>query len=281
MSGDKVTSADNQQETLYYFSGFLTGEGSVSVIRASNTKQRTGFYFTPDITVSNADIALLKEVNRVLGKGSGVLSPIKGGYNLSFRGKKKVEAVLAFLERYPPICGNLIQEKLHLMHTAMTILSQKKGRNTRLQGEEKKIERIRMLLKKLKKTGQAKNVPILQKATRSEIGYFLAGVVDAEGSMGLRKCGTYMQPYFSVAMKEKAVIDLFKRFFQIGHVYYRPASNLFHFETGKRADVALLCETFLRIYPVKLQKNIDRLIKLQRTLNDYTPNPRHHVGVMI
>lgn len=278
MSGDNVTSADNQQETLYYFSGFLTGEGSVSVIMASNTKQRTGFYFTPDITISNADIALLKEVNRIMGDGNGVLSPIKGGYNLSFRGKKKVKTVLAFLERYPPLCGNLIQEKLHLMRTAMMILSQKEGRNTRLAGEEKKIERIRMLLKKLKKTGRAKEVPISHKATRNEIGHFLAGIVDAEGSMGLRRCGTYMQPYFSVAMKEEAVIDLFKRFFQIGHIYYRPASNLFHFETGKRADVSLLCDTFLQTYPVKLQKNTDRLLKLQRTLNDYTPNPRHASG---
>jgi hypothetical protein len=274
MSGDNVASADNQQETLYYFSGFLTGEGSVSIIRATNTKGRPGFYFTPDITISNADIALLRETNRNLGKSSGVISPIKGGYNLSFRGKRKVKDILEFLDRFPPICGNLIQEKLTLMKSAMTILSQKEGRNTRLQEEEKKIERIRMKLKNLKKTGYAKHVPISKSITQKEIGYFLAGVVDAEGSMGLRKCGTYFQPYFSVAMKEKAVIDLFKRFFKIGHIYYRPASNLFHYETGKKADISFLCDTFLRKYPVKIQKNTNRLIKLQRTLNDYTPNPR-------
>lgn len=272
MSGDNVTGADNQQETLFYFSGFLTGEGSISIIRASNTKQRAGFYFTPDITISNADIALLKEANQIFGKSFGIISPIKGGYNLSFRGKKKVNDVLAFLEKYPPLCGDLIQEKLRLMRTAIEILSEKEGKNTRVHGEEKKIEHIRMLLKKLKKTGRAKKGLISYRATRDEIGHFLAGIVDAEGSMGLRKCGTYMQPYFSVAMKEKAIIDLFSRFFQIGHVYYRPTSNLFHFETGKRANVSFLCDTFLRIYPVKLQKNTDRLLKLQRTLNDYTPN---------
>ena len=64
MSGKKVTSADNQQETLYYFSGFLAGEGSISIIKANNTKGRSGYYYTTDITISNADKSLLKEMNR-------------------------------------------------------------------------------------------------------------------------------------------------------------------------------------------------------------------------
>ena len=100
MSGKKVTSADNQQETHYYFSGFLAGEGSISIIKASNTKGRSGYYFTPDITISNADQSLLEEIDHVIGKSRGVISVIKGGFNLSFRGKDKVEIVLTFLNSY-------------------------------------------------------------------------------------------------------------------------------------------------------------------------------------
>ena len=82
MSGDNVASeADNQQETLYYFSGFFTGEGSISLIRAKNKKGGTGFYYTPDITISNADLNLLKKMNRTIALNRGVVTPIKGGYN--------------------------------------------------------------------------------------------------------------------------------------------------------------------------------------------------------
>lgn len=91
MSGNKATSADNQQETLYYFSGFLTGESSLSLIKATNKKGGTGFYYTPDLTISNTDLFLLREMNQIVANGRGIISSIKGGYNLSMRGKEKVK----------------------------------------------------------------------------------------------------------------------------------------------------------------------------------------------
>lgn len=268
MSGNNVTSADNQQETLYYFSGFLTGEGSISLIKASNTKGRTGFYYTPDITISNADRDLLKTANQIMAKGRGIITPIKGGYNLSIRGKEKVKIVLAFLERYPPICGDLIHEKLDLLIRAVEILSLKEGKNKRQVGEEEKVESIRVRLREIKKTAQAKSYIHTREMNRDEIGFFLSGLVDAEGSMGMRRCGARFQPFFSVAMREKAVIDLFREYIGFGNIYYRPVSKLYHFETGKREYVKRLCSYFLQTYPVRLKKNQDRLLQLQRILND-------------
>ena len=35
---------------------------------------------------------------------------------------------------------------------------------------------------------------------KDEIGFFLAGIIDAEGSCGFKKSGFRMQPFFAVAM---------------------------------------------------------------------------------
>lgn len=271
MSGDKMTSADNQQETLYYFSGFLTGEGSISLIKATNKKGGTGFYYTPDLTISNSDLTLLKKINWIVAEGRGVITAIKGGYNLSFRGKEKVKTILSFLDKYPPIAGDLIRNKIFLLKMAISILSKKQNRNKRLLNEEIKIEKLRDRLKEIKKKAKINrnfcNVPF----NRKEIGYFLAGIVDAEGSMGWRKSGNRRQPYFCVLMREEAIINLFRKHFGFGQKYYRPVEKLFHFETGKRENVLELCNFFLDKYPVRLQKNIERMRDLQRILNDYTP----------
>ena len=127
MSGEKTSSADNQQETLYYFSGFLTGEGSISLIKATNKNGGTGFYYTPDLTISNAELQILKEMNRIVVNNRGVISRIKGGYNLSIRGKEKVKIILTFLNRYPPVCGDLIKEKIFLLKKGILILSKKEN----------------------------------------------------------------------------------------------------------------------------------------------------------
>lgn len=271
MSGDNMTSADNQQETLYYFTGFLTGEGSLSLIKATNRKGGTGFYYTPDLTISNSDLSLLKEMNQTIAKGKGIITSIKGGYNLSIRGKKKVKIALHFLNRYPPISGDLIREKIFLFHKAISILSKKKNRNKRFKGEEEKIEKLRKRFKEIKRTAKASKHFSNIKLSRKKIGYFLAGIVDAEGSMGLKKSGNRQQPYFCVLMREEAIIDLFQKYFGFGQKYYRPAEKLFHFETAKRENVNKLCEFFLKECPVKLSKNRERLEKLQWFLNDYTP----------
>ena len=53
---------DNQQETSqfckFYYTGFCVGEMSCSIIRANH---KNGVYFTPDFTISNTDLNLLKE----------------------------------------------------------------------------------------------------------------------------------------------------------------------------------------------------------------------------
>ncbi len=271
MSGENVSSdADNQQETLYYFSGFLTGEGSISLIKATNKKGGTGFYFTPDITVSNADLHLLEEVNQVIAQNRGIITAIKGGYNLSFRGKEKVKLVLSFLNKYPPIAGDLIREKILLLKQAIAILSKKQNSNKRLNKEVIRIEKLRSRLKEIKKDAKPRKNFLNVPANHKEIGYFLAGIVDAEGSMGWRKSGDRLQPYFCVLMREEAIINLLQKYFDCGHIYYRPAEKLFHFETGKRENVFELCSFFLHKSPVRLTKNIVRMRDIQRILNDYT-----------
>lgn len=275
MSGDNVTSdADNQQETLYYFSGFITGEGSISLIKATNKKGGTGFYFTPDLTISNADLDLLRQANLVVAQGRGIISLIKGGYNLSVRGKEKIKAVLNFLNKYPPISGDLIREKISLLKKAVSILSKKENRNKRLFGEEAKIEKLRERLREIKRTAKAINHFSDIRSNRKKIGYFLTGILDAEGSMGFRKSRNRLQPYFCVLMKEESIIDLFIKYFGFGRKYYRPEEKLFHFETAKKENVLRLSKFFLEKCPVRLSKNRKRLTRLRWILNDYTPNPR-------
>lgn len=272
MSGKNVTSADNQQETFYYFSGFLTGEGSVSIIKASNTKGRSGYYYTPDITISNADKSLLDEMNRVVGENRGVITVIKGGYNLSYRGKDKVGIIMKFLDKYPPLYGKRIWEKLSLLNKALLILKTKRIQQRRLSSEDRRIEAIRLRLKTIKKGALPRRVRTIPKVSKLAVGYFLAGIVDAEGSIGLRKVGKRLQPFFAVAMREEQIIRKLRTFFGIGSIYYRPIDILWHYETAKQSNVLRLCQIFLYTYPVKLMKNVNRLKKIERILNDYTPD---------
>lgn len=279
MSGEKASSADNQQETLYYFTGFLTGEGSIGLIKATNKNGGTGFYYTPDLTISNADLDLLQKMNRIIARNRGVITRIKGGYNLSIRGKYKVKTILSFLNMHPPICGDLIREKMAILKIAIAILSKKKNRNKRLLHEEEKIEKLRERLRELKKTAKANKHFSNRRSNKKKIGYFLAGIVDAEGSMGFRKSGDRLQPYFCVLMREEAIIDLFQKYFGFGQKYYRPAEKLWHFETAKKENVLKLSEFFLKKCPVRLTKNRVRLEKLHWILNDYTPRSRLQSGI--
>ena len=164
----------------------------------------------------------------------------------------------------------MIREKISLLHKAVSILLLKKRRNKRLKGEERQIEKFRNRLREIKRTAEAKKSFPRIRASRKGIGYFLAGIVDAEGSMGWRKSGDRLKPYFCILMREKAIIDLFRDFFGFGSKYYRPAEKLFHFETAKRENVLKLSKFFLKDSPVKLFKNRKRLEGLQRILNDYT-----------
>ena len=201
-----ASGAVNQQETslvskFFYYTGFCVGELSCSVIRA-NDKRGRGFYFMPDITISNADRNLLQEINGVVGRNLGNISPIKGGYNLKFRDKKKVEIIFHFLQKHPVITGDLARKKLELLQNVLPAI----GKDSEVLNREKVIEKCRKDLKDLKLNGLVKESIDLNHFKDDEIGFFLAGIIDAEGSCGFKKSGLRLQPFFAVAMKDLKII---------------------------------------------------------------------------
>ena len=267
--GDNVSGADNQQETLqnFYYTGFCCGEMSCSVIRQTRP-YGSGFSYHPDMTISNADLELLEEIRNNLTAGKGIISPIKGGYNLSIRGKRRVKRVLSFFEIYPVLVGNIANTKLDLLSKAVRILSQK-GRSTRrIDGEVEEIEKIRSQLRSLKLSGTLARYS-KQINNKDAVGYFLAGVFDAEGSVGMKQSAS-QQPFFAVAMKDKEIIRLFHDFLRIGNMRYRK-DEVYHFEIGAKMEALLALDIFLNRYPSRLKKMRTKMYKLQRILRDYTP----------
>ena len=275
--------SDNQQQTSlgsqnsnFYYTGFCVGELSCSVIRA-NDKRGRGFYFMPDITISNADLNLLKEINWVVSSNLGNISPIKGGYNLKFRGKKKVEKVFQFFQSYPVITGDLAKRKLELLKNVLPAI----GNSSKVQDRLQVIEKCREDLKDLKLNGLAEEIIDLNHFKNEEIGFFLAGIIDAEGSCGFKKSGLRLQPFFAVAMKDLKIIELIKDFLACGNIHIRINDGLYHWETSKISDVLKVINIFTIKYPCKLEKMKDRMENVRRMLNDYTPRSQHIVGKMI
>lgn len=271
--GEKLTSADNQQVTSvnFYYTGFCVSEFSCSILKLSNRKSRNGgVYYTPDITISNADLGLLKEINSVVAQNFGVISPIKGGYNLSIRGKRKVKKILDFFTNFSPIVGDLTQTKLLIICKGLSILESQKGYKRTIE-TQKKLEECRELLKKLKKTAVPIKAFPQKNFTKDDIGYFLAGILDAEGSVGTKKNGSKFQPFIAVAMKDKKIVELFKKFFKCGHIHDRPKENMSHWEVGSKKAVLEILKVFSKNYPVKLSKMRKRIEDLRQILNDYTP----------
>lgn len=281
MSTKNASGADNQQQTSlgsqnFYYTGFCVGELSCSVIRA-NDKRGRGFYFMPDITISNADLNLLKEINQIVASNLGNISPIKGGYNLKFRSKKKVEKVFQFFQNYPVITGDLAKRKLELLKNVLSAI----GNNSKVQDREKVIEKCREDLKDLKLNGLAEEIIDLNHFKDDEIGFFLAGIIDAEGSCGFKKSGLRLQPFFAVAMKDRKIIELIIDFLACGNIHIRINDGLYHWETSKISDVLKVINIFTIKYPCKLEKMKDRMENVRRMLNDYTPRSRQYVGKMI
>jgi hypothetical protein len=275
MPTENAPGADNQQETLefLYFTGFCCGEISFSLLRLSNRKSnKGGVYYTPDITVSNADLALLKEVNLVIAENCGIISKVKGAYNLSFRGKIKVKKVLSFFAKYPPIAGDLFQSRYVLIIRAIKILEAGKSYRRSIQ-KQKLLEKIRTQFSQVKKTA----VPISsfpQKTfDKNKIGYFLSGVFDAEGSVGLKTNGNRKQPFFAIAMKDVKIVELFKSFIGFGNIHPRPKEKMIHFEIGAKKEVLFALQMFSENYPSKLAKVRRKIERLKRILNDYTLEP--------
>lgn len=274
MSTKNVFGAVNQQETSlnsqnFYYTGFCVGELTCSVIRA-NDKRGRGYYFQPDITISNADLNLLKEINRIIASNLGNISPIKGGYNLKFRGKKKVEKVFQFLQNYPVITGDLARRKLELLKNILPAI----GGNSKVQNREKVIEKCREDLKDLKLNGLAEETQDVSNFTDDQRGFFLAGIIDAEGSCGFKKSGDKLQPFFAVAMKDRKIIELIKDFLGCGNIHIRINDGLYHWEINKISDVLKVIEIFTIRYPSRLQKMKDRMENVRRILNDYMPRSR-------
>lgn len=280
ISTKNVFGAVNQQQTSlssqnFYYTGFCVGELTCSVIRA-NDKRGRGFYFMPDITISNADINLLKEINKIIASNLGNISPIKGGYNLKFRGKKKVEKVFQFLQKYPVIAGDLARRKLKLLRNVLPAI----GNGSKVQNREQVIEKCREDLKDLKLNGLAEEIIELNYFNNNELGFFLAGIIDAEGSCGFKKSGVRLQPFFAVAMKDLKIIELVKDFLDCGNIHIRVNDGLYHWETSKISDVLKVIEIFTNKYPSKLTKMRDKMENIRWMLNDYTPRSLN-IGKMI
>ena len=271
---DNVSSAENQQamsQAMFYYTGFCCGEMSCSLLRLSNRKSKSGgVYYTPDITISNADFSLLQEINQVVGDGIGVMSPIKGGYNLSFRGKLKVKKIISFFEKYSPIVGDIVLSRLQLLQKAIELLESQRGLR-RSQEQQNQLEEIRKKLRVIKVTAIPSSNFLKEIFDREAIGHFLSGVLDAEGSVGMKKNGNRKQPFVAVAMRDRKIIELFLTYLKYGNIHFRPKDNVYHFEIGARQEVLTVIKMFSEEFPSKLLKMKSRIIALQQVLNDYTP----------
>ena len=264
----------NPQETLneenFYYSGFFAAEMTCSVIKAANYNPVGHYYFAVDITVTNADKALLQNVNQAVMNGGGIISPVKGAYNLSARGKNRVRVVLDFLNRYPIITGDLAKNRVALLRQAFAYLEEYRGASR----HQKKIEvmdGIRKKLRAIKEIGAVDTSYSVEIADRGVIGHFLAGILDGEGSFGFKTSGSHQEPFFAVAMKDRKVVELCRNFLQYGNVRRRK-DGAYHYEINRRHILQNVCNMFLTQYPLRHARQRERLQTVQRLLNDYTQN---------
>jgi len=265
----------NPQETLekvenFYYAGFFAAEMSCSVIKAANYNPAGHYYYAIDLTVSNADRNLLQEINQVVMQGSGVITPIKGAFNLSARGKTRVRTTLEFLDRYQIVAGDLAKNRIDLLKDALAYLEANRG-SSKHQEKEIAMEEIRQKLRAIKTTATAFVSYENKHADQDAIGHFLAGVLDGEGSFGFKQSGSRKQPFFAVAMKDRKVIELFRDFLQQGNVRKRK-DGMYHYEINKSETLREVSTMFLMQYPLRHARQRERLQNLQRLLNDYTRN---------
>ena len=266
-------SADNPQEMLnankFWFSGFMSAEMSCSIIKATN-KNPKGFYYTIDLTVTNADRKLLNEINREVMKDRGIITPVKGAYNLSARGKDKVRIALDFLEQYPILAGDLAKNRILFLKTALVYLTD--HRTSQFQKEKTvEMEKLRAKLRELKFNGTVdQKFDLLSVVNKNFLGYFLAGVIDGEGSFGFKSSGLRKQPFFAIAMKDRKIIELLQKFIGYGNVRFRK-DGVYHLEINHRNILKNVCEMFLNQYPLRQMRQRKRCMFVQQLLNDHTP----------
>ena len=265
-------SADNPQEMLksnFYFSGFLAAEMSCSIIKATN-KNPKGHYYAIDLTVTNADRMLLKEVNRVVMKNRGVITSVKGAYNLSARGKERVEIALNFLEKYPILIGDLAKNRISILKQALLYLQTYRTHAFQKQ-KTKEMDRLRKKLRDIKVKATVDQTFDLKRIDKISLGHFFAGVIDGEGSFGFKSSGITKQPFFAIAMKDKKIIEGLCRFISAGNVRLRK-DGMSHFELNHSKILKNFCPLFLNQFPLRHQRQRKRLHTLQQLLNDYTQN---------
>ena len=269
----------NPQETLkednFYYSGFFAAEMTCSVIKAANYNPVGHYYYAVDITVTNANKNLLQNINEVVMKGGGIISPVKGAFNLSARGKNRVRVVLDFLGRYPIIIGDLAKNRVALLREAFAYLEEHRG-SSEHQAKGEVMDGIRKKLRAVKETGVVEKSYAQTHVNRDTVGLFLAGVLDGEGSFGFKKSRDYQQPYFAVAMKDRKIIELCREFLKHGNVRHRK-DGVYHYEINHSKVLQKVCQLFLTQYPLRHARQRERMTKLQRLLNDYTQNSTKHV----
>ena len=263
---------DNPQETLkednFYYSGFLSAEMSCSVIKATNQNPKGHYYYAVDFTVSNADKNLLQNINKAVMNGGGVISPIKGAFNLKARGKNRVRVIFEFLDKYPIIAGDLAKNRVALLKKALDYLEIHRGHHSH-HAKTLMMDDIRGKLQKIKATGVALRSFRKERASKNAVGHFLAGVLDGDGSFGFKKSAYRKQPFVLVAMKDRKIVELFQRFVQYGNVRKRK-DGMYHCEINHRDVLQKICALFLTTYPLRHARQSERMRKLQRILNDYT-----------
>ena len=277
---DTCQKSGNPQEMLkednFYYAGFFAAKMTCSVIKATNYNPVGHYYYAVDITVTNADKALLQNVNEVVMKGGGIISSVKGAFNLSARGKNRVRVVLNFLDRYPIIIGDLAKNRMALLREAFTYLEAHRG-SSEHQKKTEVMDGIRQKLRQIKESGLTLRSYAQKHTDRNAIGYFLAGVLDGEGSFGFKKSRNRQQPYFAVAMKDRKIIELCREFLQHGNVRYRK-DGVYHYEINHSQVLQKVCQLFITQYPLRHARQRERMTKLQQLLNDYTQNSTKHIS---
>ena len=271
---------DNPQEMLksnFYFSGLMAAEMSCSIIKAKNNNPR-GNYYMVDLTVTNADIKLLNLFNNIVMGNRGVITSVKGAYNLSARGKGKVQTALKFLEIYPILVGDFAKNRIILLKTALVYLQD--HRAYKFQKEKiVEMEKLRKKFRELKTQGmvdQEFGPPLIEGNNRDSLGYFFAGVIDGEGSFGIKSSGLVKEPFFMIAMKDRKTIESLKDFVGYGNVRLRK-DGVYHLEINRRDVLKNICTMFLNKYPLQHERQRKRLFRLQQLLNDYTPRSLEHI----
>ena len=264
-------SADNPQEMFessFYFSGLCAAEMTCSIIKATN-KHPKGFYYALDFTITNADKKLLQKANRIVMQTRGVITSVKGAYNLSARGKQKVQIVLNFLKKYPILMGDHAKNRVIILETALDYLGNHRGHSFQ-EDKNVKMDILRKKLRDIKENGIIDQKFDLHSVSKNILGNFFAGVIDGEGSFGVKSSGFYKEPFFAIAMKDKKIIEALRNFVGYGNVRLRK-DGVYHLEINNRNILKNICDMFLKQYPLQHTRQKSRLKLIKQLLNDYTP----------